>query len=103
GGGVPTPPPVDRDAVRRRAEAQLRLETARTELARMESRVRELERAAADAARIVGEAHQRAAGGRQAAGQGPAYLTRRQAKGQAAGGPGRGPKRLPRRLERPRG
>jgi hypothetical protein len=82
-GGSPAPPPVDRDAMRRRAEARLRLETARAELARMESRIQELENAAGEAARSAAEAHQRAAAARRAVAQGHADLKAAQAKLQA--------------------
>jgi hypothetical protein len=81
---VPAAPRVDRDAMRRRAEAQLRLETARAELARAESQVRELEKAVADAARSAAEAQERAAGARRAATQGHADLKRARAKVEAA-------------------
>ena len=80
----PAPPPVDRDLVRRRADAQLRLETARAELARTESKVRELEKAAAEAARNAADAQERAAAARRAVAEGHADLKRVRAKAQAA-------------------
>jgi hypothetical protein len=80
----PAAPPVDRDLARRRAEAQLRLETARAELAKAESRVRELEKAADEAARSAVEAREREAAARRAAAQGHADQKLAQAKVQAA-------------------
>jgi hypothetical protein len=87
-GAAPSPPPAlsapERDAVRRRAEAQLRLETARADLVRTESRARELANAAAEAARGAVEARHHAAAARRAAGQGRADVTRARAKVTAA-------------------
>ena len=80
----PAPPPADREAARRRAEAQVRLETARADLARAESRARELARAEAELAKQAAEAHQRATDARRAAAQGRADVARAQAKVRAA-------------------
>ena len=84
GGSPPSPPPADRDMMRRRAEAQLRLETARADLARAESRARVLENAAAEAARGAAEARERAAAARRAATRGQADVRRAEAAVEAA-------------------
>src|SRR5262249_20868524 len=80
GGAPPPAPPADREAMRRRAEVELRLETARAELARAESRARELENAADEAARSAAEARERAAAARRAAAGAHAEVKRAQAK-----------------------
>jgi hypothetical protein len=76
---APLPPPADREATRRRADAQIRLETARADLARAESRVRELERAAAELARTAAEARERATAASRAAAQARADVGRARA------------------------
>jgi len=80
----PQPPAEDREAARRRAELELRLRTARADLARAQARARELEQKAADEARTVAEARERAAAAREAAGQGRADVRRAEAKVRAA-------------------
>ena len=75
-----SPPSADRDAMRRRAEARVRLETARADLARAESRARELEKAQAELAKIAAEARQRADTARRAAAQGRADVARARAR-----------------------
>jgi chromosome segregation ATPase len=83
-GAPPTAPAADRELTRRRAEAQLRLETARAELAKTEARVRELEKTATEEARNAAEAREREAAARRAAAQAHADLKQVQAKVQAA-------------------
>jgi hypothetical protein len=75
-----SPPPEDRDAMRRRAEARVRLETARADLARAESRARELAKAQVELAKNAAEARQRAAAARRAAAQGRADVARARAR-----------------------
>jgi hypothetical protein len=83
-GAAPAAPAADRDLTRRRADAQLRLETARAELVKTEARVRELEKTAAEEARNVAEAREREVIARRAVAQGHADLKQAQAKVQAA-------------------
>jgi hypothetical protein len=54
-----SPPPEDKDEVRRRAESRMRVETARADVARAEARLKELERAEADLQKAAGEARER--------------------------------------------
>jgi hypothetical protein len=81
---APLPPPADRDATRRRADARVRLETARADLARAESQARELERTEAELARAAAEAHERATAGSRAAAQSREDVRRAKAKVTAA-------------------
>jgi hypothetical protein len=76
-------PPVDSEAIRRRAEAQVRLETARADLAQAESRARELTSTEAELGRAAAEARERAAAARRAAAQGRADVARARAKVEA--------------------
>ena len=75
-----SPPPEDREAMRRRAEARVRLETARADLARAEARARELAKAQAELDKSAVEARQRAAAARRAAAQGRADVARARAR-----------------------
>jgi hypothetical protein len=80
----PTPrtstPREDPGAARRQAEARVRLETARAQLAQAERRARELTNAAAERAKEVAEAQQRAAAADRAAAQGQADVAMARAK-----------------------
>jgi len=80
----PPAPSEDREAARRRAEAELRLRTARTDLARAQDRARDLERKAAEEARLAAEARERAAMAREVAARGRADAKRAEAKVRAA-------------------
>jgi hypothetical protein len=90
-GKPPPPPSKDREEARRRAELELRLRTARADLARVQERARELERREADEARSAAEARERAATAREAAAQGRAEVKRAEAKVRAAEDAARGP------------
>ena len=81
---APQPPPADREATRRRAEARIRLETARADLAHAESRARELARTEAELVRAAAEARDRARAGTRAAAQGRADVRGAKAKVTAA-------------------
>ena len=81
---APRPPPSDREAARRRADAQIRLETARAGLAQAESRARELVRTAAELVRAAAEARERARAGSRAAAQGRADVRAAKSKVTAA-------------------
>jgi hypothetical protein len=80
----PTPrtstPREDPGAACRQAEARVRLETARAQLAQAERRARELTNAAAERAKEVAEAQQRAAAADRAAAQGQADVAMARAK-----------------------
>jgi hypothetical protein len=80
----PPAPAEDREATRRRAELELRLRTARADLARAQDRARELERNAVDEARTAAEARERATAAREAATEGRAEVRRAEAKVRAA-------------------
>jgi hypothetical protein len=69
-----------RDAMRRRAEARVRVETARADLARAESRARALATAAAERATEAAEARQRAEAAERALAEGRAAVARARAK-----------------------
>jgi hypothetical protein len=81
---APPPPPADRDATRRRADARIRLETARADLASAESQARELERTEAELAGAAAEARERATAGSRAAALGREDVRRAKAKITAA-------------------
>src|SRR5262249_61922415 len=74
----------DREAARGRADAELRLRTARAGLVRAQDRARDLERKAAEEARLAAEARERAATAREAAARGRADAKRAEAKVRAA-------------------
>jgi hypothetical protein len=76
--------PKDHDGIRRRAEARVRLETARAELAGAESRARELAKVEAELAREAADVRQRAAAARRATAQGRVDVARARAKASAA-------------------
>jgi hypothetical protein len=92
----PRPPAEDREAARRRAEAEVRLRTARADLAGAEARARELASTAARLARDVAEARERARAARRAEARGRADVAHARAKvkaaERAAGAPRRGPR-----------
>jgi hypothetical protein len=76
----PSPPLKDPEATRRRAEARVRLETARADLAQAESRARELAKTAAERAKEAAAARERAVAADRAAAEGRADVTRARAK-----------------------
>ena len=78
------PSPADREAARRHAEARVRLETARVDLAQAESRARELAQAAAERAKEAADARERAVAADRAAAEGRADVARARAKVSAA-------------------
>lgn len=78
------PPAEDREAARRQAESRVRLETARADLARAESRARELAKTASELADGAVEARRRAEAARGAASQGRSDVARARAKVRAA-------------------
>jgi hypothetical protein len=77
-------PPEDREALRRRTEAGIRLETARAGLARAESHARELAETAVELAQGAVEARQRAAAARRAVAQSRVEVARARARVTAA-------------------
>jgi hypothetical protein len=80
----PAPPLRDQETTRRRADARVRLETARADLTRAESRARELAKTAAERAKEAAEARERAVAADRAAADGRADVTRARAKVAAA-------------------
>jgi hypothetical protein len=81
-----TPPALvqDPDATRRRAEARVRLETARADLTRAESRAQELAKTEAELAQAASGAQTRAAAARRAAARARADVARARAAVAAA-------------------
>jgi hypothetical protein len=77
-------PAEDHEAARRQAQARVRLETARADLARAASRAEELTKTEAELRKVALEARQRAAAARRAASQGREEVTRARAKVTAA-------------------
>jgi hypothetical protein len=80
----PRPSPEAQRAARREAEAQVRLETARADLAQAESRARELAKTAAERAKEAADARERAVAAERAAAEGRADVSRARAKVAAA-------------------
>jgi hypothetical protein len=86
-GRAPSPPrpsPEERDAARRRAEARLRLETARADLVQAEARARELAKTATERSKEAAEARERAVAAERAAAESRADVARARAKVAAA-------------------
>jgi hypothetical protein len=81
---TPSPPPEDRDEVRKHAESRMRVETARADVAGAESRVTELERTEAELRREAAEARQRFQAAHRAAADARGELARAQARLRAA-------------------
>jgi hypothetical protein len=78
------PSPEDRAAARRRAEAHLRLETARADLVQAEARARELAQTAAERSTEAAEARARSVAAEQALAESRADVARARAKVAAA-------------------
>jgi hypothetical protein len=77
---APSRPEEDKDELRKRAGSRMRVETARTDVAGAESRVKELERAATDLRRGAEEARERFQAARRAAASARTELTRARAR-----------------------
>ncbi len=77
---VPSPPPADRDEVRKRAESRMRVETARADVAGAESRLKALERTEAELRRAADEGRQRFQEARRAAASARAEVARARAR-----------------------
>jgi hypothetical protein len=80
----PPPPHADAEATRRRAEARVRLETARADLTRVEARAHELARTASERHKEAADARERAVAADRAAADARADVTRARAKVAAA-------------------
>jgi hypothetical protein len=78
--GAPAEPREDGDEVRKRAEARMRVETARADLARAQARVKELEATEAELRRGADEARARFQAARRDAATGRAELARARAR-----------------------
>jgi hypothetical protein len=81
---APSRPEEDKDELRKCAESRMRVETARTDVAGAESRVKELERAEAESRRVAEEARERFQAARRAAATARAELTRARTRRRAA-------------------
>jgi hypothetical protein len=81
---LPSPPEENKDEIRKSAEARMRIETARADVAGAESRVTELERKEADLRRGAEEARARVQAARRATADAHTELARAQARLRAA-------------------